>query len=1037
MVERALANPYAVVVGVLAVLVVGAVCLTRVPIDLLPIFPTPAVQIVTFYPGMPPEVMERDIMARLQRWTGQSTGIARQEGKAMLGVSIVKNFFHDDVDYNTAMSQVTSYAMSDLFYLPPGTIPPMVMPFDPTATIPLCLLSVSSPSYDETKLYDIAYFDLRNRLQGIGGVIAPAVYGGKLRRILAYVDRDRLHARNLSPMDVVRALKDSNVFIPTGDVRFGEMHYFVNANGMVSRVEELDEIPVKVESGAPVFLRDVGTAKDAYQIQTNIVRVDGRRQVYIPIYRQPGANTIRIVEGVKEATAAILSRLPKGIDLDVIMDQSVYVRQAIRSLVQEGVLGIVLAAGTILAFLGSFRSTLITALAIPLSLLAAVIGLSFTGNSVNAMTLGGMARVIGRLVDDAIVVLENTVRHLDMGKPPRAAALDGAREVAVPVLGATIATVAVFAPVVFLAGLGRYLFEPLALTVAFSMAASYVVALTVVPVCCAAFLGASAGDARGPRVARWFARLRGAYEAALHRALSRRMLVLGGAAALFAAALAALPWVGKELFPSVDAGQFTLRVRASSGTRLETTERLCAGVEVAIREMIPPGVLGTLITNIGVLNDWPAAYTPNSGPMDAFILVQLAPERERSTLEIVRELRPALQSKFPGVEFAFDTGGLITAALNFGLPSPIDIQVEGNRLDVAHDIAEKIRRMVAQVPGTVDVRIQQKIDYPMLEVEVDRTKAAYLGLTQRQVVTNIVTALNSSINFDPAFWIDERNGNHYFVGAQYAEPAIRSVETLEEIPVRGAGDRDRAVPLRNMATIRRATGPAEINHVNITRVTDVFANLDGRDVGGVAAEIEERLEREVLPDLPEGYFVHVRGEVASMKSSFQDLGIGFGLAVVLIFLVMVWQFRSFLDPLVVMLAVPLGLVGVAATLLATGTTLNVQSLLGVVFMVGIAVSNSILMVEFTNRLLEAGEPPARAVVQAAAVRLRPILMTSLAAVIALLPMAVGVGRGTEANVPLARAVVGGLLVSTALTLFVVPCLLMVVRARPRAIPGGS
>jgi len=435
-----------------------------------------------------------------------------------------------------------------------------------------------------------------------------------------------------------------------------------------------------------------------------------------------------------------------------------------------------------------------------------------------------------------------------------------------------------------------------------------------------------------------------------------------------------------------------------------------------------------LITNVGVLNDWPAAYTPNSGPMDAFILAQLSGDRSRSTLDMVRELRPALRERFPGVEFAFDTGGLISAALNFGLPSPIDIQVEGNKLDVGHAIAEKIRKVVSEVRGTEDVRIQQKIDYPILDIQTDRVKAAALGLTQKEIVTNIVTALNSSINFDPAFWIDEGNGNHYFIGAQYAEPAIQSVETLENVPIRGV-QQDRPVLLKNLAAIHRSTGPAEINHVNITRVTDVFANVSGRDVGSVASEIEKRVDREVTPQLPEGYFVRMRGEIGAMRASFLNLGFGLALAVVLIFLVMVAQFRSFLDPFIVMFAVPLGIIGVVAVLLATGTTINIQSVLGVIFMVGIAVSNSILLVDFASRLLAQGLPLRQAVLEASAIRLRPILMTSFAAIIALLPMAVGIGRGTEANVPLARSVVGGLLVSTLLTLFVVPCLTVIFKRR--------
>src|SRR3989454_3209369 len=498
LVRFALANPHTVIVGVLAVLVLGTTAAVRMPTDILPQFQTPAVQIVTFYPGMPAEVMERDLATRLERWTGQSAGIARQESRSMIGVSIVKAFFHEGVDPAAAIAQVSSYAMSDLFYLPPGTIPPMVMPFDPTATVPLALIAVSSPELDETRLYDVAYFDLRNRLQGIPGVIAPAIYGGKLRRILAYVDPRKLEARGLSPMDVVQTLRSFSTLIPTGTAKLGDVDYQVITNGMPARVEEMNAFPIRIEDGAPVLIRDVGEVRDAHQIQTNIVRISappdmaGKRQVYIPIYRQPGANTIAVVDAVRGAFASILERLPKGIRLDVVMDQSVYVRRAIRSLVDEGVLGAGLAAVMILGFIGDLRSTLVTVLAIPLSILAAFIGLYFTGNSINAMTLGGLALAVGRLVDDAIVVVENTHRHLGEGKPAAGAALEAAGEVSMPVLAATLTTIIVFFPVVFLTGIGRFLFAPLALAVAFSIGASYLVAMTVVPVYCARFLGARA-----------------------------------------------------------------------------------------------------------------------------------------------------------------------------------------------------------------------------------------------------------------------------------------------------------------------------------------------------------------------------------------------------------------------------------------------------------------------------------------------------------------------------------------------------------------
>jgi multidrug efflux pump subunit AcrB len=1056
LVRAALRNPYLVVVLALAVVIFGGVAAARLPTDILPLFKSPAVQILTFYPGMPADVVEKDISSRIQRWTGQSNGIARQEAKSMVGVSLVKDYFREDIDPNTAMSQVTSLAISDLYYLPPGTIPPMVMPFDPTATIPLCLLTVHSESHDEKTLYDVAYFDLRNRLQGITGVIAPAVYGGKLRRILAYVEPEELAARNLSPMDVVQAVQRANTLIPTGSAKFGDLDYQINANGMVARVAELDDVPIRIDGQAPIYLRDVARAKDTSAIQTNVVRVNGRRQVYIPIYRQPGANTVEIVEGLKRMLPPILERLPKGVNLSVAFDQSVYVKESIRTLEKEALLGGGLAVLVVLLFLGSVRSTLLIALAIPLSVLAALVGLHFTGHSLNVMTLGGLALVLGRLVDDAIVVLENTHRHLRMGKSPAQAALDAAGEVAMPVLVATITTAVVFFPVIFLTGMGRFLFTPLALAVAFAIGASYLVAMTVVPIGCAKLFRAKAAQREAPgakpgsaaegglsaRLAAWLEERCGKVVGA---ALRRRWLTLGGAAALLAISLAATPRLGRDLFPPVDAGQFIVRVRAPSGTRLEETEKIVERVERSIQDEIPREELGLLISNLGVLLDWPAAYTPNSGPMDAFVLVELKPERRRSAFEYADALRRRLAEEHPGVEIFFETGGMLTAALNFGLPSPIDVQIEGNKLDVAQRLARRIQAACELIPGAVDVRIQQKLDAPQIDVDVDRARAAMVGLSQVDVVRNVVTALNSSVNFSPAFWIDPGNGNHYFIGAQYPESRIESVSTLEHLPITGAGT---AAPtlLRNLAKFRRTTAPPEIHHVNITRVTDVFVNVRGRDVGSVAADVDRELDRiraemaredaeAVAAGKPrpwEGYRIFQRGEVASMRESFASLGFGLALASVLVYLVMVAQFRSFVDPFIVMFAVPLGGIGVVAILLVTGTTLNVQSFMGTIFMVGIAVSNSVLLVEFANRLrAERGLAVAQAALEAAKVRLRPILMTSLAAVLGLLPMAIGAGRGGEANVPLARAVVGGLTASTLLVLVVVPVLYAVLkRERP-------
>ena len=1067
MISAVLRNPYLVVVLALLLLVLGVVCYTEIPADLLPIFETPAVQIVTFYPGMPPEVMERDIMSRLERWTGQSVGISHQEGKAMLGVCVVKDFFREGISLDTAMSQVTSYAMSDMFYLPPGTIPPMVMPFDPTASLPLALVSVSSPTMDEQELYDVAYFELRNRLQSIQGVIAPAVYGGVLRRILAYVDPEKLQARRLSPLDVVTALRQFNVFIPAGDAKFGNLDYQIFTNAIPSTVEEMNSIPIKVVDGRPVLIGDIGKVVDSHQIQSNIVRVNGRRQVYIPIYRQPGANTIEIVDSIKDRLQRILERIremdprARTLQLEVVMDQSVYVREAIKGLQLAAGLGAILAALVVFLFLRNFRLTFIIFLAIPLSILAALMGLFYSGDTINAMTLGGLALAVGILVDQSIVVLENTMRHYQSGKGRVEAAREGVREVAWPVLVSTITLVVVFYPVVFLSGLAKYLFTPLALAATFAIGASYLIAVTVIPSFCARFLGKRT-EAQGVSDERVEDVPRGFYPGVLRWVLRLRYLVVILAGLLVALSFLLLNRSGSEMFPRVDAGQFTVFVRLPSGTRIENTEKTIAEIEEVITEVVgqpdaefpqverhPDSNLRILISNIGVLMDWPAAYTPNTGPMDAFVLVQLKQKAEMpDTFEYVSRLRERLLRDFPGTRFAFDTGGMLTAALNFGEPSPIHMQISGSNFETSYKIGEVIRRAAAQVRGAVDVRIAQTLDYPIIEVEVDRIKAALSGLTVDDVMKNIVTATNSSINFDPAFWIDSNNGNHYFIGAQYAEEGIRSLETLKDIPIRGANGVE-PVRLRNLAKFSRKTGPAVINHRNITRVIDVFANVDqGYGVGSVMNSIEAKLleppELGLVPkqserggyyevDGPEyagkGYSVEVMGEMAHMRRAFVQFRTGLIIAAILVYLVMVAHFRSFLDPLIVMLTVPLGFIGVAFFLYSTGTALSIQSFMGIIMMVGIVVAYSIVLVDFSNRLLEQGHSLREAILTASSRRVRPILMTSLTTILALLPMAIGWGGG-DANIPLARAIVGGVIAASLASLLVVPCFYLILKREP-------
>ncbi len=1072
MIRTALKNPYLVIVVALALVVLGGYTYFKLPADLLPQFDTSAVQIVTFYPGMPPEVMEKDIMSRLQRWTGQSVGIEHQEAKAMQGVCIVKDFFREGISMDTAMSQVSSYAMSDMFYLPPGTIPPMVMPFDPTASVPLCLVVVSNEQMNEQELYDIAYYELRNKLQSIQGVIAPAVYGGKLRRILAYVDPEKLEAHELSLMDVQRALLKQNVLIPAGSIKIGgqELQIFTNAN--VDKVPELNDVPIKVVDGTPVLMRDVGEVRNSSQIQTNIVRVNGSRKAYIPIYRQPGANTIEIVRQIKRQLRDIEQRLkversedPKmeTLVLSVAMDQSIGVAQGNRALQIAASLGAALAGLVVLLFLRSVRSTLVIVLAIPLAILASIFGMFFTGDSLNAMTLGGLALAIGILVDQSIVVLENVVRHVQMGKAPLEAAMEGTSEVALPMLVSTITFAIVFFPVVFLSGLAKFLFLPLATAACIAIFASYIIAITLVPAYCAKYLKATTGEGSAKE-----RQITTQYRQLLTGLLKIRYgVVVVVLVAFVAATYVMVRGMGRELFPAVDAGQLTIYVRMPTGARIELTEERIADIEEVIiehvgepdpayaigREEKPESDLQLLVSNIGVLMDWPAAYTPNTGSMDAFMLVQTKGKPGTSIFEYVRQLREELNQRFPDVEFAFDTGGMLTAALNMGEPSPIHFQVQASNLETGQDVARQIKQAAEQVEGTADARIAQRIDFPILEVDMDRDLAARMDLNPEEVMKNLVAATNSSINFQPSFWIDKAKGNHYFFGVQYPEINLDSIETLENIPI--GSNQSGPCRLGNVARIRRSTGPAVINHRNISRVTDVYVNVkDGFDVGRVVTEIEGKLtemgakastdERgdmfrlgtgestAALADTEKfkGVTFRMMGEVRSMRESFRQFGGGLVIASILVYLVMVAQFQSFVDPLIVLLTVPLGFIGVVLALLLTGSHLSIMSFMGIIMMVGIVVEYSIVLVDFANRRLQQGISVQEAILDASAVRLRPILMTSLTTWLALLPMAIGFG-GSEANAPLARTIIGGVVGATVLSLLVVPCLYVIFK-RPQA-----
>ena len=1069
MTRAVLKNPYLVVVLSLAILVLGFYTYPKIPKDLLPIFETSAVQIVTFYPGMPPEIMEKDIMSRMQRWTGQSVGIEHQEAKAMTGVCIVKDFFREGISLETAMAQTTSYAMSDMFYLPPGTIPPMLMPIDPTASLPLCLVVVDSPGMDEQQLYDIAYYELRNKLQSIQGVISPAVFGGKLRRIYAYMDPRKLEAYGLTLIDVQNQLAKYNVLIPAGNMKVGEQDFQLFTNAVPETIDDLNDSIIKTVDGLPVKISDIGRVENSSQIQSNIVRINGGRKAYIPIYRQPGANSIEIVDTIQKNLAKILVKLKNeragdvGMDelvLSVAMDQSGPVKESIRGLQFAAGLGAVLAGLVVFVFLRSITSTLIVVVVIPLAVLASVVGLFFTDNTINSMTLGGLALAIGILVDQAIVVLENIVRHVRMGKSPPQAALDGTQEVVLPIFISTVTFAVVFFPTVFLSGLASFLFTPLALATIFAIFVSFLLSITLVPAYCAKFLS-SKSLGRSSEAEQSQGHLVNAFGKFVGGCLKIRWLIALGAGALATVALLLASQMGQELIPAIDAGQFTIYVRMPSGANIDMTDYKIQRIEQAIieetgnpdpsfalgkeHEKIPESDLQILISNIGVLNDWPAAYTPNIGPGDAFMLVQLKGKPGRpGAFHFVDMLREKLSKRFPQVEFAFDTGGMLSSALNMGEPSPIHFQVSGSKLEEMREIAEHVEVAAKSVPGTVDVRIAQRLDYPTLTINMNRDKAARMGLTPEGVMQNLVSATNSSVGFDPAFWVDKSKGNHYFIGVQYPENLLTNLETILNIPI-GVVE---GVPirLRNVATIEKAEGPGVVNHRNIGRVMDIYVNVArGQDVGSIMTAIETKLlepgnpfgatigsdDRGELYELANypGLAIRSQGEVKEMRKSFSQFAAGLVIAVVLVYLVMVAQFRSFIDPLIILLTVPLGFIGVVAALMLTGSNLSIMSFMGIIMMVGIVVEYSIVLVDFANHRLAEGRSIQEAIVDAAKVRARPILMTSLTTWLALLPMAIG-GLGGDANAPLARAIIGGVIAATFLSLIVVPCLYVIFKRQP-------
>ncbi|MGA8503440.1 MAG: efflux RND transporter permease subunit [Candidatus Sulfotelmatobacter sp.] len=1062
-------NPYFIIVICLTLLVIGVTSLARMPVDLFPPINLPEVVVATFYTGMPPEDIETDITDPLERFFTLASGVDHMESRSMLGVSIIRVYFQPGTSADADVSQLSNLALADLKRLPPGTLPPVVLKFD-ASSLPVALVTVKGEGLTETQLHDYAQFQIRNQIAVVPGAEIPGVFGGIYRQIMVYVDPYKLASRQLSVMDVVGAVNDSNLILPAGDVKMGPFDYYVYSNSLVDNMEQLGKVPLKVKGNSWVTVNDVGKAEDAHQIQYNIVRVDGQRSAYIPIMKQGGdTNTIAVVDGVRQLIKHLYD-IPQQMKTSIVFDQSVYVKEAIDTVLHEGFLGLILTSLMILIFLGSFRATSAVLLSIPLSALAAFVVLALLGGTVNTMILGGMALAFSRVIDNSVISLENIYRHLEMGAAPMIAAEVGGSEVSLAVLAATLVDVVDFFPVVFLYGVAKFLFSALALAFCLSLLASFVVAMTVIPLFCSRFLkavphGEKHGDKENEydieptsaaghswmerfnaRFNRMFNKVLDYYEYWVRRAVVRPGLTVAILSGVFLASLAIYPLLGLAFFPKTDAGQFTINVKVPTGTRIELANEYVAKVEDLIRHEIEPRDFKRIVSNIGVVPDFSALYTTNSGPYTATILVALNEPHRLSSFEYMDRVKKAMSTQFPDIRTFFSSGSMVDAILNSGAPAPIDVQVSSPDLDQIYGIAQTLANRIREVKGVGQIYIPQDMNYPALRLDVDRVHAGELGLTQKDVVDNVITALNSNYMIAPNYWVDRKSGNDYYLTVQYFEhgdASIHNLADLGQIPLRdpsnGAGmacgpsgppqpstghsswaclgqGRPTTV-LKNVVAVKQVLTPTEVDHYQIQRAVDIFVTPNGEDLGRVTSSIRNILATEKIPS---NVRVNLRGMVQGMEASFRSFAFGFLISFLLLFLILTAQFKSFIDPFLIMLAIPMGFVGVLIILPLTGSTLNVMSLMGVLMLVGIADSNSILIVDFAHNLEKQGMSPADAVITACRVRLRPILMTSLATIIGMIPMALKLGTGAEQYAPMAKAIIGGLTSSVALTIFIVP-----------------
>ena len=1079
-VRLALRRPYSFTVMAILIVLVGVVTITRMSTDIFPNINIPVVSVIWSYAGVAPEEMEKRFVTVSERaMTTTVNDIEHIESQSYNGVSVIKVYFHEGAKVEAGVAQITSIMQTLLRIMPPGTTPPLIIQYS-ASNVPILQLGLTGKGLSEQQLYDLGLNFIRTQLATIQGAQVPLPYGGKSRQVMVDIDLQKLYGKGLSPADVSTAVNAQNVILPAGTQKIGDREYNVRLNSSPELLETLNDLPIKQVNGAMVYIRDVAHVRDGFAVQTNIVSQNRVRSALLTVLKSASASTLDIIKRVKEALPRIQATLPKELKVSQLFDQSLFVRAAINGVLREGVIAACLTALMILLFLGNWRSTLVVATSIPLSILCSIIVLGALGETLNIMTLGGLALAVGILVDDATVELENIHRNLAMGKPMIRAILDGAMQIAVPAFVSTLSICIVFVPIFFLSGTAKYLFQPLATAVIFAMLASYFLSRTVVPTMVKFLMrghmeeidtslarsldendrarlqpaqrgesapGSHEGDGSGekpsgsafPRIGeflsgihehfnRGFEKLRDIYVEGLRWCLGHRGAVFAAMGGFVLISLCLVPFLGRDFFPAVDAGQFRLHVRAPAGTRLEATEERFYEVGRVIREVIPPNEIGSVLDNIGLpVSGINLAFSDNAtiSSADGEILVALNPNH-RPTAQYTRILREKLHQNFPDMEFSFAAPDIVSQILNFGIPAPIDIQVTGQN-PKGYDIANEIKARVAQIPGAADVHVHQLVHGPDLRVNVDRTRAQQIGLTQNDVARTMLVSLSSSGQNAPNFWLNFKNGVNYQVAVQTPQYKMDTLQDLQNTPVVGQ-NLPRPELLGNLASVERRESPVIVNHYNVQPVFDVLANVQGRDLGGVADQVNKVLD-EFKSKLPRGTFLSVRGEVESMNKSFAGIGAGILLAIVLVYFLMAVNFQSWTDPFVIIMALPAALCGIIWMLFVTGTTLNVPSLMGAIMAIGVATANSILVVSFANDE-RCGEHPKNArdaALSAGFTRLRPVVMTALAMVIGMLPFSFGLGEGGEQNAPLGRAVIGGLIVATFATLFFVPVVYSMLR----------